>query len=142
MRSERDRSGDVRACNERPSVEWEHAVKSFTEDGYTVQIDRLPLARPRFSISIGVFRGGADRAGNFTSRIGARYNHVDGHVHFETLPTHGLIDRLISLAAEWIEAEVLANETRWQERQQRRQKYFSDEKDQNKTPHTRVERER
>lgn len=115
------RQRDRRSFGERPTVEWERAVKSFTEGVYTVQIDRLPLGRPRFSISIGVLREG-DGPASFTSRISARYNYADGKVTFETLPPPGLVDRLLDKAAEWIEQEVLASEARWQERQQRRQR--------------------
>ena len=114
--NERGPGSGRRSHGERPAVEWERAVKSFTENGYTVQIDRLPLGRPRFSISIGILRDGD----SFTSRIGARYNYANGKVTFETVPPPGLVDHLIELASEWIEQEVLASEERYQERQQRR----------------------
>lgn len=102
-------------------MQWERAVQSFTEGDYTVQIDRLPLARPRFSISVGVLRDGSGSS-NFTTRIGAYYDYVDGKVQFKTLPPSGLIDSLFDRAAEWIKGEVQASEARWQERQQRRQR--------------------
>lgn len=107
---------DEQPAGERPSVQWLRAVWSFTEGDYTVQIDKLPLGRPRFSISIGVLR-----EGSLTSRIPARYNYVSGQVRFETLPSPELIGRLLGRASEWIEAEVQESEARWQERQQRRQ---------------------
>lgn len=105
----------------RPSVQWERAVTSFTQGGYTVQIDRLPLSRPRFSISFGILRGGTGPS-DFTTRIGAYYDHVDGKVQFKTLPPPGLLDSLIEEATRWIEGEVRASEARWQERQQRQQR--------------------
>lgn len=121
MGSEKEQQRDGHH-GERPSVEWERAVQTFTEDGYTVQIDRLPLGRPRFSVSVGILRDGSGGLTNFTSRISARYLYAAGEVKFETLPLPGLIDRLIDKAAEWIETEVQASEVRWQERQQRRQR--------------------
>lgn len=114
-------SSDTDQRDGRPSVQWERAVQSFTEGDYTVQIDRLPLARPRFSISVGVLRDGSGSS-NFTTRIGAYYDYVDGKVQFKTLPPSGLIDSLFDRAAEWIKGEVQASEARWQERQQRRQR--------------------
>jgi hypothetical protein len=117
-------SNDSDRQDGRPSVQWERAVTSFTQGGYTVQIDRLPLSRPRFSISIGILRGGTGPS-DFTTRIGAYYDHVDGSVQFKTLPPPGLLDSLIEQATRWIEGEVRASEARWQERQQRRERQTS-----------------
>lgn len=104
---------------DRPPVEWERAVKEFSEGGVTLQVDRLPLGKPRFSFSIGVVREGRQE-NSFTSRMSARYAYEDGVVTFEGLPPSGAVDRLVEEARRWIEAEVLAAEARYAERQQRR----------------------
>ena len=108
-RQQNDRSNNPR--NSEARVDWERGVQSFSKDGYTAQIDRLPLPVPRFSVSFGILRGegGPD---SFTSRIACRYHLADGVVAFEALPPPGVLDQLLDQAAEWIEKEILANEER------------------------------
>lgn len=107
---------------DRPLVEWERAVKVFSEGGLSLQIDRLPLGKPRFSLSYGVVREGREQGG-FTSRIPARYAYEreTNSVVFDDLPPPGAADRLFEQAKAWMRAEVCAIEARYEERQKSKQ---------------------
>jgi len=98
-----------RQRDDRPRVEWV-VDKSFEKDGVTVQVNKLPLRRPRYSVSVGrtMEKG--------TSKFMALRSEGKGQISI--LKVSGTAYELLCEAEDYVQSELQYAEDQWVETQQ------------------------
>ena len=93
-------------------VPWEIA-RTFEQDGLTVEIQRLPVGRPKYSMRVGSRR----QDGEFSSHIGFRRVDDDTKVAL-VLPYAQVLAKLIKDAENYIHAQMGWDWDNWIEQKQ------------------------